>query len=120
MLKGVLGCVAAALLWTQAAAASDNWLPHPDGATWTYAWSDSAYAPVSTLEKVTVKSQKGTSFTLAWTTDGLGNPDGAVSSAGAASFQETNAGLVNVDSSSTPPPPPFPTLRAQPTACRNP
>ena len=119
MLKGVLGCVAAALLWTQAAAASDNWLPHPDGATWTYAWSDSAYAPVSTLEKVTVKSQAGTSFTLAWTTDGLGNPDGAVSSAGTVSFQETNAGLVNIDWSSTPPPPQFPILCAQASGCGN-
>lgn len=119
MLKGVLACVAVALLWTQAAAASDNWLPHPDGATWTYAWSDSAYAPVSTLEKVTVKSQKGTSFTLGWTTDGLGNPDGAVSSAGTASFQETNAGLVNIDWSSTPPPPEFPILCAQSTGCGN-
>jgi hypothetical protein len=119
MLKGVLGCVAAALLWTQAAAASDNWLPHPEGATWTYAWTDSSYAPVLTMEKVTVKTQKGTSFTLAWTTDGLGNPDGAVSSAGTASFQETNAGLVNTDWASTPPPPEFPILCAQASGCGN-
>lgn len=119
MLKGVLGCMAAALLCTQAAVASDNWLPHPDGATWTYAWSDSAYAPTLTTEKVTVKTQKGTFFTLAWTTDGQGNPDGAVSSAGTASFQETNAGLVNTDWSSTPPPPAFPILCAQASSCGN-
>jgi hypothetical protein len=119
MLKGVLGCVAAALLWAQAAAASDNWLPHPDGATWTYAWSDSVYAPTSTLENVTVKTQKGTSFTLAWTTSGLGNPADAVSSAGTASFQETNAGLVNTDWSSTPPPPEFPILCGQASGCGN-
>ena len=119
MLKGVLGCVAVALLWTQAAAASDNWLPHPAGATWTYAWSDSTYAPVLTMEKVTVKTQKGSSFTLAWTTEGLGNPDGAVSSAGVASFQETNAGLKNTDWSSTPPPPEFPVLCAQASGCGN-
>lgn len=115
----MVACLLGFLVLAPAATAADNWLPHPDGATWTYAWSDSTYAPVSTLEKVTVKSQQGTSFTLAWTTDGLGNPDGSVSSSGSASFRETNAGLVNTDWSSTPPPPEFPVLCAQAAGCGN-
>jgi hypothetical protein len=117
--RAVLGCLVAALVLTQGVAASDNWLPHPADATWTYTWSDSQYAPVLTSEKVTVKSVKGPAFTLAWTTDGLDNPADAVSSSGCVSFQETNAGLVNVDWSSTPPPANFPILCAQASGCGN-
>jgi hypothetical protein len=68
---------------------------------------------------VTVKSQAGSAFTLAWTTDGLGNPAGAVVSAGTVSFQQTNAGIVNTDWSSTPPPVAFPVLCASVSSCGN-
>ncbi len=118
-LKGVLGCVAAALALAPVAAAGDNWFPHPDDATWTYAWSDTVYAPTLTTEKVTVKSQKGNAFVLAWTTGDQGNPDGALSSSGIVSFQETNAGIVNTDWSSTPPPAAFPVLCPQALNCGN-
>src|SRR5205823_1202451 len=62
---------------------------------------------------------KGTSFTLAWTTDGLDNPDDAVSTAGTVSFQESNNGLVNTDWSSTPPPAGWPVLCASASQCGN-
>ena len=68
---------------------------------------------------MTVKEQKGTAFTLAWTTDGLSNPDGAITSNGQVSFQETNSGLVNTDWTSTPPPPQFPVLCAAAAQCPN-
>ncbi|HEV8460187.1 MAG TPA: hypothetical protein VGQ38_05710 [Gaiellaceae bacterium] len=121
-LKGLLAGVAAlVLLCVPAAAAADNWLPHPDDATWTWSWSDAVYATTPTAEKITVQNPKGggSSFALAWTTADLSNPDGAVSSAGTVSFQETNAGLVNTDWSSTPPPPQFPVLCAQASSCGN-
>jgi hypothetical protein len=105
----ILGA-AVALALAPNASASDPWLPHPSDATWTYKWSDTAYAPTPTLEQVTVKSQAGNQYVLAWTTDGLDNPGDAVSSAGTMSFQETNAGIVNTDWTSTPPPPTFPVL----------
>ena len=117
--RGVFGTVLAALVLAPSAAAADPWFPHPDDATWTYAWSDSVYAPSLTTEKVTVKSNKGPAFVLAWTTADQGNPDGAVSSSGTMSFQETNAGVVNTDWSSTPPPPSFPVLCAQAAGCGN-
>ncbi len=101
------------------AASADGWLPHPADATWTFQWSDSLYATTPTNEKVTVKDQKGSAFTLAWTTEGLENPDGAVVSNGNVSFQETNAGLVNTDWTSTPPPPQFPVLCAAAAQCPN-
>lgn len=100
-------------------ASADPWLPHPADATWTYQWTDSVYAPTPTNEKVTVKDQKGSAFTLAWTTDGLSNPDGAVTSNGNVSFQETNSGLVNTNWTSTPPPDAFPVLCASASACGN-
>src|SRR5207237_3842314 len=95
--------------WAPAASAS-NWLPHPDGATWTYQWTDSTYNTTPTTEQVTVKSQKGRSFVLAWTTADQGNPDDAVDSTGTVSFQETNSGLANTDWSSNGPPPDCPLL----------
>ena len=55
-------------LWTVSPAAADDWLPHPDDATWSYSWSDSAYATTAVTENVTVKSQSGAAFVLAWTT----------------------------------------------------
>ena len=108
----ILGAVVALALAPNASA-SDPWLPHPADATWTYKWSDTTYAATPTLEKVTVKSQTGDAYVLAWTTDGLDNPADAVSSAGTMSFQETNAGIVNTDWTTTPPPPDLPgALRA--------
>jgi hypothetical protein len=102
-----------------AARADDSWLPHAADATWTYQWTDSAYNTTPTNEKVTVKSQSGASFVLAWTTEDAGNPDGALQSAGTVSFQDTSVGLVNTDWSSTPPPPSFPILCASAAQCGN-
>src|SRR5262245_15411985 len=110
--------ILAALLLVPAASAGD-WLPHPRGAAWTYSWTDSVYSPTPTKEKVTVKEQKGEAFTLGWTTDGLGNPAAAVSGAGTVSFQETSAGLVNTNWTSTPAPPGFPVLCVQISGCGN-
>jgi len=109
----------AALSFTPMASAADNWLPHPTDATWTYQWTDSTYSQTPTNEKVTVKSSKGGSFTLAWTTEGLDNADDAVQTAGTVSFQESNNGIVNTDWSSTPPPSGWPVLCASASSCGN-
>lgn len=114
----VLATLLAALVLAPAAAA-DDWLPHPADATWTYEWTDSAYNTTPTKEKVTVKEVSGRNFVLAWTTLDLGNPAGTPLSIGTVSFQETAAGLVNTDWSSTFPPPSFPILCAAPTGCNN-
>jgi hypothetical protein len=108
----------AALLLAPAASAGD-WLPHPNGAGWTYSWRDSEYNPTPTKEKVTVSEQKGDTFTLAWTTQGLDNPPTAVSGNGTVSFQETGTGLVNTNWTSSPPPIAFPILCAQAASCGN-
>ena len=118
-IAGVVLIALAALLVASPAWADDLWLPHSTDAAWTYQWSDSVYATTPTLESVTVKSQTGSLFVLGWTTDGLGNPDASVSSTGTVSFQETNAGLVNTDWSSTPPPASFPVLCPQILNCGN-
>jgi hypothetical protein len=96
-----------------------SWLPHAADATWTYSWTDSVYATTPTAEQVTVKSQSGNTFVLAWTTDGLNNPPDAVSSAGTVSMQETDAGLDTTDWTSTAPPTQFPILCATATSCGN-
>jgi hypothetical protein len=115
----VAGVVVAAALAIAAPAGAGGWLPHPAGATWAYQWTDSAYNATPTNEAVTVKSQSGQSFVLAWTTDGQNNPDGAPQSAGTVSFQDSNFGLVNTDWTSTPPPASFPVLCSQLAQCGN-
>ena len=108
-----------ALVHASSAAADDQWLPHPPGATWTYRWNDTVYAPTATREKVTVKSRSGASFALAWTTDGLGNPKAAVSSSGEVDFEQTSLGVVNTNWTSDPPPTNFPILCSTTTSCGN-
>ena len=107
------------MLFAALPASAGGWLPHPADATWTYQWSDSAYAATPTTEKVTVKSAAGSSFTLAWTTADQGNPPNAVQSAGTVSFQDTNAGLLGTDWASTPPPSAFPILCSSAQSCGN-
>jgi len=116
---GILAALSCLLLLFASAAAADDWLPHPDDATWTYTWTDSVYNKTPTKEKVTVKESKGTAFTLAWTTEGQENPADAPVSIGTVSFQETNAGLINTDWSSTPPPQAFPILCGTVSRCGN-
>jgi hypothetical protein len=113
-----VGAILAALLLA-APAQADGWLPHASDATWTYQWTDSAYQTTPLSEKVSVKSTAGASFTLAWTTDGAGNPDGSPASTGTVSFQQTTYGIVNTDWSSTPPPTTFPILCSSLTGCGN-
>ena len=112
---------AAALMLAHApgAAADDQWLPHPAGATWIYRWNDTKYAPTATREKVTVKSRNGASFALDWTTAGLDNPKDAVSSTGEVDFDETSLGIVNTNWTSNPPPAAFPILCAAVSQCGN-
>jgi hypothetical protein len=99
--------------------ASASWLPHSADATWTYEWTDSVYNATPTKEKVTVKEQQGRAFTLEWTTQDLGNPDGAPPSVGLMAFQETSSGLVNTDWQSSAPPQQFPILCASAVRCGN-
>jgi hypothetical protein len=101
------------------AASANSWLPHPADATWTYEWTNSLYNPTPTKEKVTVREVKGRAFTLTWTTVDQGNPADAPISIGNVAFQETTAGLVNTDWSSTPPPPGFPILCPALAGCNN-
>ena len=111
--------VALAAVVPATASAADSWFPHAPDATWTYEWSNSAYNPTPTKEKVTVKEQKGISFVLDWTTQDQGNAPEAVSSVGLMAFQETSSGLINTDWQSSPPPSSFPILCATVTRCGN-
>jgi hypothetical protein len=109
MLALVLGGVARA----------DDWWPHPEGATWTYQWTDSLYNANPTKEKVTVKEQKGKAWVLSWTTKDQGNSEDAPLSFGDMAFQETTAGIINTDWASNPPPSDFPILCPQIGGCNN-
>jgi hypothetical protein len=111
--------VCACALIAASNAAAEGWLPHSADATWTYEWSDSTFSKAPAKEKVTVKEQSGRSFVLAWTTADQGNAPEAPSSIGTVSFQETAAGLINTDWSSTPPPPEFPILCPRLGGCNN-
>jgi len=115
----VLLAAVAVMLAAAAQAGAGGWLPHAADATWTYQWTDSTYNSVPTNEIVTVKSQTGTSYVLAWTTDGAMNDPAAPQSAGTVSFQDTNGGIFNTDWSSTPPPPQFPVLCPSTSQCGN-
>ena len=117
MVVGVAAAVA--LLAAPGAAFADDWLPHPDNATWTYTWSDSLYSLSPTTEDLTVKENKGKSFTLAWTSPKEKNTTDAAVSNGEMSFQETNAGLFNTGWSSSAPPVTFPVLCAKAAGCNN-
>ena len=97
----------------------NQWLPDSDAATWTYAWSDSQYAPKPTKEQYTVIGREGASFRLGWTTDGLGNGDGTQSSSGSVDYQRTDAGMVVTNWSATPPGAQFPILCASASNCGN-
>src|SRR4051794_26044793 len=114
----MLGAALVALAGAHVARAGD-WLPHPADATWTYSWSDTVYLKAPIKEKTTVGDQKGSSFTLHWTTTGLDNPVDTITSTGDVQFQDTPAGVLNTNWSSTPPPPASPPL--SPTcACNTP
>src|ERR1700738_4226300 len=89
--------VAAALLGA-APAMADDWWPHPPTAQWHYTWSDSTYSQGATKEKVTVQSQQGRAFTLAWNSEGQQSSTGSGSvtvtpDSGIMSFAEQNFGV---------------------------
>ena len=115
----MLGLSAAVGLGAAGPALADGWLPHGSGATWVYEWTDSVYNTTPTKEKVTVKSTKGSAFTLAWTTDGQGNPAAAPASTGSVSFGETDSGLANTSWTSNAPPAGFPILCPSTAQCGN-
>lgn len=117
-LKLALFAAMAASVLAPTAQASD-WFPHPADATWTYEWTNSAYATTATKEKVTVKEQGGSSFTLAWTTADQGNVGGSIESTGTIEFQDGTLGVENTDWSSNPPPSSFPVLCATRAGCAN-
>lgn len=112
----------AALLAAPARAADlddvgDQWLPRSDGATWTYAWSNTAYQPDARRERYTLAGRSGRSFRLSWSE--IDPPPGETPSQGTLDLQQTDAGLINTDYSSTPPPSRFPVLCASSTGCGN-
>ena len=96
---------------------ADQWLPRSDGATWVYAWSNSAFSSSPRTETVRLQSRRGTSFRLRWDESGLGPLEQPV--AGTMDFQHTDSGLVNLNYQSTPPPPQFPILCANASECGN-
>lgn len=97
----------------------NQWLPAPDDASWTYDWTDSAYAPENTREQYTFAGRDGTAFRLFWSSDGQGNGPGAVSTQGLVDYNRTQAGLANLNWQSVAPPPQFPVLCASVSNCGN-
>src|SRR5829696_7378771 len=96
----------------------DQWLPRSDGAAWVYAWSNSAYSPVPRVERYRLQSRRGTAFRLRW--DELtGDRDYDIPGSGTMDFQQTDAGLLNLNYQSAPPPPQFPILCATTRQCSN-
>lgn len=113
-------CVGGGQAQAQAApSATARWLPNRADATWTYAWSDSAFQKTPTLERYTVDQRTDEAVRLAWSTEDLGNPATAATSQGTVDYLYTDAGLVNTNWSSTPPPPQFPVLCPSIGQCGN-
>jgi hypothetical protein len=96
---------------------SDQWLPRSDGAAWTYAWTDSQYSPAPRVERYTVTGRNATAFRVQWSEPNPPLDQSAAS--GAMDFNQTEAGLVNVNYQSTAPPPQFPILCAAAGDCGN-
>jgi hypothetical protein len=96
---------------------ADQWLPRSDGASWTYAWSNSTYSPAPRREQYTLQSRFGTAFRLRWQEPDP--PAASVPSTGTMDFQHTDGGLVNLNYQSTPPPVQFPILCAVASECGN-
>src|SRR5260221_5869810 len=95
-LCAVAACTDTALAVAPDLANPDNqWLPSSDNASWIYSWYDSQYAQTPTKEAYTVQSRAGSSFRLAWTTDGLDNGDGAQHSSRTIDYKRENGGLIN-------------------------
>jgi hypothetical protein len=109
--------------WPAAASAVDlddpatQWLPRSDGATWTYQWSNSAFASVPRTETYSLSTRSGRWFRLNFSESGL-RPD-QDPAAGTMDFFTTDVGLVNLNYSSTPSPRNFPILCASAIACGN-
>src|SRR3954462_11288252 len=97
----------------------NQWLPDSDAASWTYSWKDSQYANEPTKELYTAAGRSGSSLRLAWTTDGLGNSDGAQATSGTVDYKRTAAGMVVTNWAASQPPPQFPILCASAAQCGN-
>lgn len=120
--------LAAVLVWLCAAspALADDFLPHPANAQWQYRWSDTTYNPGGTVENIDVQQQQANAFVLSWadtantpptaSQPSISCPSGA--DVGEMSFQDTNAGLLNLNWNSCPPPAGEPILCAT-ESCSN-
>jgi hypothetical protein len=94
-----------------------QWLPRSDGATWTYQWTNSAFAQVARTETYSLSVRSGRWFRLNFAESGL-RPDQDPAT-GYMDFFTTDVGLVNLNYSSTPAPRNFPILCASAIACGN-
>src|SRR3954471_6973669 len=111
----MLGCFPAAALAGPLDDPANQWLPRTDGATWTYAWSNSTYQPSPRTETYTLTARAGTSFRLSWSEPSP--PPTETPSTGTIDFQHTDTGLVNTNYSSSQPPPRYPILCASAADC---
>jgi hypothetical protein len=115
-------CLVAAALPAGASAAGlddpiDQWLPSSDAADWVWAWRDSVYSPAPRTEHFSVRARSGATFRLGW--EEVNPPPDQTPSNGFIDFQNSNAGLVNLNYQSTPPPANFPILCASTANCGN-
>src|SRR3954466_13412914 len=91
----ILGCFPAAALAGPLDDPANQWLPRTDGATWTYAWSNSTYQPAPRTETYSLTARAGRAFRLAWTE--VNPPPTEAPSTGTIDFQHTETGLINTN-----------------------